>query len=99
MPETNPVAIIGVDKTIILANYGDGVCFGHGSATAALGGGWDDEITFGGTLPNTIIFRPRGISDSEGYVYVQNEKNATYAVGALTTGLTLMRKWTGTAWE
>ena len=89
----------GVDKTVILANYGDGVCFGHGNSTADLGGGWDDEITFGGTYPNTIIFRPRGISDSEGYVYVQNEKNATYAVGALTTGLILMRKWTGTAWE
>jgi prepilin-type N-terminal cleavage/methylation domain-containing protein len=88
-----------VNKTVILANYGTGICFGHGSATAAISGGWDDEITFGGAFTNTIVFRPRGMSDSEGYVYLQNEKNATYAVGALTTGLILMRKWTGTAWE
>jgi prepilin-type N-terminal cleavage/methylation domain-containing protein len=84
------------DKTIILANYKGGVCFGHGAATGDLGGGWDDEITFDG---NTIIFSPRGMSDSEGYVYLQNEKNATYAVGALTTGFIMMRKWTGAAWE
>ncbi|UCH06165.1 MAG: GspH/FimT family pseudopilin, partial [Deltaproteobacteria bacterium] len=88
-----------VNKTVILANYGTGICFGHGSATAAISGGWDDEITFSGAFTNTIVFRPRGMSDSEGYVYLQNEKNATYAVGALTTGLILMRKWTGTAWE
>jgi len=89
----------GVEKTVILANYKGGVCFGHGNATGDLGGGWDDEITFGGTYPNTIIFTPRGMSDSEGYVYVQNEKNAAYAVGALKTGFILMRKWTGAAWE
>jgi len=69
----------GVEKTVILANYKGGVCFGHGTAT--------------------IIFSPRGMSDSEGYVYVQNEKNAAYAVGALKTGFILMRKWTGAAWE
>jgi prepilin-type N-terminal cleavage/methylation domain-containing protein len=86
----------GVDKTVILKNYGGGVCFGHGSATAALGGGWDDEITFAN---NTVVFKPRGMAEPEGYVYVQNQKNATYAVGSLTTGLILMRKWTGTAWE
>jgi prepilin-type N-terminal cleavage/methylation domain-containing protein len=86
-------------KTIILSNYKGGVCFGHGNATGDLGGGWDDEITFGGTYPNTIILSPRGMTDSEGYVYLQNNKNAAYAVGALTTGFILMRKWTGTAWE
>jgi len=95
----DPVTGFDGQKTILLSKYKGQVSFGHGNATAALGGGWDDEITFGGTFPNTIIFRPRGISDSEGYVYLQNQKNATYAVGALTTGLILMRKWTGTAWE
>ena len=95
----DPVTGFDSQKTILLSKYKGQVSFGHGNATSDLGGGWDDEITFGGTFPNTIIFRPRGMSDSEGYVYLQNEKNAAYAVGALTTGLTLMRKWTGTAWE
>ncbi len=89
----------GTEKTIILANYKGGVCFGHGNATGDLGGGWDDEITFGSAYANTVILSPRGMSDSEGYVYLQNNKNAAYAVGALTTGFILMRKWTGTAWE
>ena len=85
-----------VEKTIWLHDYKGGICFGHGSATAAIGGGWDDDITF---LSNTVVFMPRGMADSQGYVYLQNQKNATYAVGALTTGYVLMRKWTGTAWE
>jgi len=85
-----------VDKTVILANYGTGICFGHGNATGDLGGGWDDDVTF---LSNTVVFNPRGMANAQGYVYLQNDKNATYAVGALTTGLILMRKWTGTAWE
>jgi prepilin-type N-terminal cleavage/methylation domain-containing protein len=95
----DPVTGFDSQKTILLSKYKGQVSFGHGSATAAIGAGWDDEITFGGAFTNTIVFRPRGMGDSEGYVYLQNEKNATYAVGALTTGLILMRKWTGTAWE
>jgi len=88
-----------LEKTIWLDNYKGGVGYGHGTATGALGGGWDDEVTFSGAYDNTVLFSPRGMADSEGYVYLQNNKNTTYAVGALTTGLILMRKWTGAAWE
>jgi type II secretory pathway pseudopilin PulG len=91
-----------VQKTIWLDNYRGGVRYGHGSATADLGAGWDDEVTFSGVpdLPdNTVLFSPRGMAKPQGYVYLQNSKNVTYAVGALTTGLILMRKWTGAAWE
>jgi hypothetical protein len=34
-----------------------------------------------------------------GYVYLQNNRSNTYAVGALGTGVILMRRWTGTAWQ
>ena len=34
-----------VDKTVILANYKGGVCFGHGSATAAIGSTRDSPRT------------------------------------------------------
>lgn len=84
------------EKTVLLQNYKGGVGYGHGSATVDLGGGWGDEITFG---DNTVVFSPRGMADNEGYVYLQNQKNVTYAAGALTTGLVLLRKWTGSAWE
>jgi len=85
-----------VEKTIWLKDYKGGVGYGHGTATGDLGAGWDDEVTFG---VNTVVFSPRGMAIPEGYVYLQNNKNTTYAVGALTTGLILMRKWTGAAWE
>jgi prepilin-type N-terminal cleavage/methylation domain-containing protein len=87
-----------VEKTIWLDDYKGGVGYGHGSASEDIAGGsaWGDEITFGN---NTVVFSPRGMADDEGYVYLQNKKNITYAVGALTTGLVLMRKWAGAAWE
>jgi prepilin-type N-terminal cleavage/methylation domain-containing protein len=87
-----------VEKTIWLDDYKGGVGYGHGSASEDIAGGsaWGDQITFGN---NTVVFSPRGMADDEGYVYLQNKKNITYAVGALTTGLVLMRKWAGAAWE
>ena len=100
----------GVSQTepspVPLYRYKGGVAFGAGSAT--------DTIPSSGSPPAQVVtfpyyagpppyyevtFNARGLADSEGYVYLQNEKNAAYAVGALTTGFILMRKWTGTAWE
>lgn len=101
-PDGDYTAVPGeytVEKTIWLHDYKGGIGYGHASATADLGGGWGDEITFGGDYDNTVVFSPRGMADNEGYVYLQNNKNVTYAVGALTTGFVLMRKWTGSAWE
>lgn len=90
-----------LEKLIWLNHYKGGVGFGHGTASEDIAGGsaWGDEITFGGKYDNTVIFTPRGMADNEGYIYLQNQKNVTYAVGALTTGFVLMRKWTGSAWE
>jgi prepilin-type N-terminal cleavage/methylation domain-containing protein len=82
-----------------LSEYKGGVGYGAGDATESIppsGSAPTDFITFPG---DEIVFSPRGMADSQGYVYLQNDKNTTYAVGALTTGLILMRKWTGAAWE
>lgn len=87
-----------IEKTITLADYESGISYGHGSATGPIGGAFGDEITF---TANTVVFNPRGMINSTtgGYVYLQNNKNNTYAVGALGTGVILMRTWTGAAWE
>jgi prepilin-type N-terminal cleavage/methylation domain-containing protein len=87
-----------IEKTITLADYESGVSYGHGSATAPIGSAFGDEITFNA---NTVVFNPRSMINSitGGYVYLQNNKNNTYAVGALGTGVILMRSWTGTAWQ
>jgi len=86
------------EKTITLSDYESGVSYGHGSATGPIGGAFGDEITF---TANTVVFNPRGIINSitGGYVYLQNNRNDTYAVGALGTGVILMRRWTGAAWQ
>ena len=93
----------GVSQTeptpIWLARYKGGVAFGAGNATDTFpSSGSPPAISV--TFPsNEVTFNARGLADFEGYVYLQNSKNAAYAVGALTTGFILMRKWTGTAWE
>jgi len=86
------------EKTITLSDYESGVSYGHGTATTPVGTTFGDEITF---AANTVVFNSRGMINSitGGYVYLQNNKNNTYAVGALGSGVILMKKWTGTAWE
>jgi prepilin-type N-terminal cleavage/methylation domain-containing protein len=86
------------EKTITLSDYESGVIYGHGTATTPIGTTFGDEITFNA---NTVVFNSRGMINSitGGYVYLQNNKNNTYAVGALGTGVILMKKWTSTAWE
>jgi len=86
------------EKTVTLADYQSGVGYGHGSATAPMGAVFGDEITFNA---NTVVFNSRGMINSitGGYVYLQNNRSNTYAVGALGTGVILMRRWTGAAWE
>ena len=88
---------------VSLSDYRGGVAYGYGNATDSIpssGSPPADVVTFPYYDPNyEVKFNPRGMADSEGYVYLQNNKNVTYAVGSLTTGLILMRKWTGAAWE
>ncbi len=97
-----------VEKTITLSQYGSGTGYGHGNATtnAKQGGGPlpGDEISFSevtGANDNTVVFNSRGMINSAagGYVYLQNSKNDTYAVGALGSGVIRMKKWDGSAWN
>lgn len=84
------------ERTVDLADYKAGVSYGHGNATAPIGGGWDDDITYAN---NVAVFNPRGTA-SGGYVYLENSKNTTtYGAGTRISGVILLRKWTGAAWE
>jgi prepilin-type N-terminal cleavage/methylation domain-containing protein len=93
---TNPV----VHKTVILADYGSGVSYGHGTATKSVGGGsLGGVITYSGPSC-AAVFDPRGmLSGLPGYAYIQNEQNAVYAVGTWWSGVVVLRKWNGSAWE
>jgi type IV fimbrial biogenesis protein FimT len=91
-------------KTVNFSEYGSGVAYGHGSAGTAIGSGFDDNVTFPG---DGVVFDSRGMvlspsgaaSMDEYYVYVQNNKNNTYAAGVWSAGVIVMRRWTGSAWQ
>lgn len=77
-----------------------GVTFGHGNATAPPGDAASlpsDSISF---TDNKVTFTTQGlISGGSGYVYLQNVKGQTYAVGARTSGSIIMRQWESTTWQ
>jgi type IV fimbrial biogenesis protein FimT len=91
-------------KTVDFAEYGSGVGYGPGSATGGFGGGgFDNNVTF---QDDGVVFDSRGMTLSPtgavstgGYVYLQNNKNNAFAVGALGGGVIVLRRWTGSAWQ
>jgi prepilin-type N-terminal cleavage/methylation domain-containing protein len=93
-----------VVKTVNFSEYGSGVGCGHGSAGSGVdGGGFDNEVTLeeDGIVfdPRGMVFKPSGPATTDGYVYVQNSKNNAFAVGVLSSGVIVLRRWTGSAWQ
>lgn len=86
----------GVVKTITFSDYGSSVGYGHGNAGAAVGGGFDNDVTYPG---DNATFQPRGNGES-GYVYLTNSRNGAYAVGTGPQGYAVrLWKWDGAQWE
>jgi type IV fimbrial biogenesis protein FimT len=91
-------------KTVDFPEYGSSIAYGHGSATGGVGGaGFDNEVTFeeDGIVFDSrgMVFKPAGGASAGGYVYVQNSRNNTYAAGVWSSGVVVMRRWSGTAWQ
>jgi type IV fimbrial biogenesis protein FimT len=91
-----------IKKTVNLADYGAGVCYGHGSATknaTTAGGAFpDDDVSYN---YNVAVFNSRGTGNA-GYVYLENEKRiTTFAVGTRTSGSVRFVKWKNSTsdWE
>lgn len=88
-----------VEKQVTLTDYGSGVAFGHGTATAGVDAQLREEqgfpsgdITYNQSL---LLFGPTGMSDA-GFVYFENNgQTVSYAVGTMQTGLLILRKWDG----
>ncbi len=86
------------NRNIALANR---IRYGHGGATSTVTGGAvfpAGDVSYSGTPPNTLIITSRGLANA-GYVYLQNTKNQTIAIGTQTTGMAMLRKWQGTNWK
>jgi len=87
----------GDDTQISSYILSKGNSFGHGNATVAIGASFGvDNVTFAG---NAVDFNSRGTVTGAGYAYISNRDGNTYAVGALTTGLIMLRHWNGSSWE
>jgi Tfp pilus assembly protein FimT len=107
--ESTSSAVGGDDvvlKTVNFSEYGSGVGFGHGSATGGVGGaGFDNNVTFDedGILFDSrgMVFKPSNTpATMDGYVYLQNNRNNSYAVGVWTSGVVVMRRFiTGSTWQ
>jgi prepilin-type N-terminal cleavage/methylation domain-containing protein len=86
-----------IEKTINLSDYGNSIQYGHGNATVAIGAGFGDEVTFSS---NVAEFNSRGfLNPPSGYVYLSNNKNSSFGIGSLTSGVSLLRRWNGATWE
>jgi len=87
------------EKTVTLADNGYGIAYGWGDATTtASGGSFTDEVTF---TSYRVVFNKRGMINSTagGYVYIDNERNETYTVGVLGSGVIMLRRWQNSAWQ
>ncbi len=85
-------------KEVTFSEYGSGIRYGSGTATGGVGGSSleADSILFDS---RGIIANPSGATSTGGYVYVKNNKDKAYAVGVLPSGVIVMRRWSGTAWQ
>ena len=97
----NADGVIEKMVTISTSGSGQGISFGCGNATksAKKAGGPppDDGISYN---DNVVTFNSRG-TGSTGYLYIYNSKGTSYAVGTLSSGVILIKKWdkTGNCWK
>lgn len=85
-----------IHETITLDYYKSGVSYGHSASAAAIGAGFDNDVTF---TSDVLVFNPRGHAKTSGYCYLTNKDGESYAVGARTSGSIVIRRWMGGAWE
>ena len=87
-----------VERTVDLTRYED-IDFGHGTVSTDIVGNpfsAGDDVVYGAS--DAVVFNARGTCNG-GYVYLSNNRNTTYGTGTRTSGVILLRKWTGSAWE
>lgn len=87
--------------TVTLSEYGSGVDYGRGNAGMGVDGeDFDNFVTYAAP-DDEASFNSRGMGNNSGsgYVYLTNTKESAYAVGNLTSGVIVLKKWNGSDWE
>jgi len=87
-------------KRVKLPEYGSGCGYGPGSAIRKVGENQPigDIVSFPG---DRVVFNSRGMTTGTlgGYAYLQNDRKSCFAVGTWSSGIVVVRKWNGSAWE
>jgi Tfp pilus assembly protein FimT len=87
-------------KTVNLGAYGSSLSYGAGGANRKVGENEPiaDSISFPG---DHVVFNSRGMTTGTfgGYAYITNDRSACFAVGTWSSGIVVLRKWNGSAWE
>lgn len=87
-------------EVIKVSGYGFGIVYGNGSATINMDDGTGSFPADGVSFTNKmVVFSGSGLCDNSGSVYLENDANRTYAVGALASGVVRIKVWRGSAWE
>lgn len=94
-----------VAKTINLSTYAQtGINFGKGDATESattppgdFTGAAADFVSYA-SPSNAATFNSRGIGTG-GYIYIANSNGRAWAIGTQTSGVIMLKRWTGTEWE
>ncbi len=88
-----------VVREIKMGNYSSGINFGHGTATGkvqapgtAIGA---DNVDYS----SDVVVFSNNATASLGFVYLSNNKNDAYAVGTYSSGIILLKRWDGAAWQ
>lgn len=105
--ESSPSSIGGDDvvlKAVNFSEYGSGVAYGPGSATASIdGGGFGNNVTLEGDGilfdSRGMVLSPAGSTSTGGYVYLKNSRNGAFGVEVLSGGVVVLWRWTGTTWQ
>jgi type II secretory pathway pseudopilin PulG len=94
-----------VENTVRVFDYGPNIAYGHTPATKNFEDGSGtfpgDEVSYNastGYLDNVVVFDGRGMCNA-GSIYLQNNKNRTYAVGTLMSGVLRIARWGGGDWQ
>lgn len=90
-----------IEKRIDFRDYDSSGTIGYGGGNAI-----KNATKSGGSLPNdgisfnynTATFNSRG-TGSSGYVYLENSRGTAYAIGTLSSGVIVLKKWIDSANE
>jgi prepilin-type N-terminal cleavage/methylation domain-containing protein len=75
------------------------ITYGYGNASATPDGAGSLPSDGVGFTDKSVTFNSRGLSNANSqFVYLQNTKNQTFAIGATTAGSVSLRKWAG-SWQ